>query len=103
MPIVPAFIPVRFVVPAGMGPVIVLLIALSLVGASEPPRLARSTGQPTGKFKRGRAELEAELEDLQDSPSVGTAAGVVGGRCRWVVVGMASRTVSAGHPDANAS
>jgi len=45
--------------------VIVLLIAILLFGANKIPKLARSTGEAMGEFRRGREELEAEIEEEQ--------------------------------------
>ncbi len=41
-------------------------IAILLFGADRIPRLARSIGQSTKEFQRGRDELEQELEDIED-------------------------------------
>lgn len=53
----------------GLGPPELLLIAgilILLFGASKLPELARSMGSATGEFKKGRQEVEEELEDIQD-------------------------------------
>ena len=63
---IPAQIP-----PGGFEIVIVLLVLVLLFGAQKIPKLARSTGQAMGEFKRGREEIEEELEDMQDSDSSG--------------------------------
>jgi len=55
----PLFVPV----PGGMELVIILGIAVLLFGANKIPKLARSSGQAMGEFKRGREELEAEVRD----------------------------------------
>jgi sec-independent protein translocase protein TatA len=70
MEITPLFVPI----PGGMELVIILAIAILLFGANKLPKLARSSGQAIGEFKRGREELEDELratvEDGQnDVPS----------------------------------
>ncbi len=62
--------PLQFGVPGGMELMIILLIAVMLFGASKIPKLARSTGQAMGEFKRGRAELEQELEDIKGTASI---------------------------------
>ncbi|QDX39989.1 twin-arginine translocase TatA/TatE family subunit [Salarchaeum sp. JOR-1] len=49
--------------PGGMELAVILLLAILLFGANKLPALARSSGQAIGEFKRGRAELEAELRD----------------------------------------
>ena len=59
---VPLFGPV----PGGMEMVVILLIAVLLFGANKIPKLARSTGEAMGEFKKGRQEVEQELQDLQD-------------------------------------
>lgn len=59
---VPLFGPV----PGGMEMVVILLIAVLLFGANKIPKLARSTGEAMGEFKKGRQEVEEELQELQD-------------------------------------
>jgi sec-independent protein translocase protein TatA len=49
--------------PGGPEMLIILLIAVLLFGANKIPKLARSSGEAIGEFKRGRQELEAELQD----------------------------------------
>jgi sec-independent protein translocase protein TatA len=52
----------------GLGPPELLLIAgvlILLFGASKLPKLARSMGSATGEFKKGRQEVEEELEEIQ--------------------------------------
>ena len=53
-------------VPGGMEMVVILLIAVLLFGANKIPKLARSTGEAMGEFKKGRQEVEQELEELQE-------------------------------------
>jgi sec-independent protein translocase protein TatA len=53
----------------GLGPPELLLIAgvlILLFGASKLPKLARSMGSATGEFKKGRQEVEEELEEIQE-------------------------------------
>tara|TARA_B110000116_G_C16739590_1_gene537835 strand:- start:801 stop:1055 length:255 start_codon:yes stop_codon:yes gene_type:complete len=57
-------IPLQFGIPGGMELAVILLIAILLFGANKIPKLARSTGQALGEFKRGREEIEKELNDL---------------------------------------
>jgi sec-independent protein translocase protein TatA len=45
---------------------VVLLILVLLFGANKIPKLARSTGQAMGEFKRGREEIEDELSQMDD-------------------------------------
>ena len=49
-------------IPGTQEMMIILLIAVLLFGANKIPKLARSTGQAMGEFKRGREELEQELK-----------------------------------------
>jgi sec-independent protein translocase protein TatA len=54
----------------GLGPPELLLIAgvlILLFGASKLPKLARSMGTATGEFKKGREEIEGELEEIRES------------------------------------
>lgn len=53
-------------IPGGPELLIVLLIVVLLFGANKLPQLARSSGQAMGEFRRGREELEAELQDSRD-------------------------------------
>lgn len=45
---------------------IILLIAVLLFGANKIPKLARSTGQAMGEFKKGREQVEQELSEIKD-------------------------------------
>ncbi len=58
-------------VPGGMELAVILLIAVLLFGANKIPKLARATGEAMGEFKKGRQELEEELDEMQD-PDVGS-------------------------------
>ena len=51
--------------PGGPEVLVVLLILVLLFGANKIPKLARSTGQAMGEFKRGREEIDKELEELE--------------------------------------
>ena len=53
-------------IPGGTELVAILLIAVLLFGANRIPKLARSTGQAMGEFKKGREEIEEELGEIQD-------------------------------------
>jgi sec-independent protein translocase protein TatA len=55
---------------------IILGLAILLFGANKLPKLARSTGQAMGEFKRGRQELEEELQEATTGPIDSGAAGV---------------------------
>ena len=53
----------------GLGPLelgAIALIVILLFGASKLPDLARSMGSATGEFKKGRQEVEEELDEMQD-------------------------------------
>ena len=56
-------------IPAGPEVLIILLVLVLLFGANKIPKLARSTGQAMGEFKKGREEIEDELKDMQDDDS----------------------------------
>ena len=62
-------IPLFGPVPGGMELAVILLIAVLLFGANKIPKLARSTGEAMGEFKKGREEVEQELQDMQNSGS----------------------------------
>lgn len=55
--------------PGGMELAVILLIAVLLFGANKIPKLARSTGEAMGEFKKGREEVEQELREMQETPS----------------------------------
>ncbi|WP_410765036.1 twin-arginine translocase TatA/TatE family subunit [Haloferax sp. DFSO60] len=52
--------------PGGPELLIVLLVLVLLFGANKIPKLARSTGQAMGEFRRGREEIEDELKQMDD-------------------------------------
>ncbi|ERG94691.1 twin-arginine translocase TatA/TatE family subunit [Haloquadratum walsbyi] len=52
--------------PGGPELLIVLLVLVLLFGANKIPKLARSTGQAMGEFRRGREEIEEELSEIED-------------------------------------
>jgi len=59
----------------GLGPPELLLIAgvlILLFGASKLPKLARSMGTATGEFKKGREEVEDELQEMREGGSAST-------------------------------
>lgn len=64
-PIVPLFPGL----PGGPELLIVLFVLVLLFGANKIPKLARSTGQAMGEFRRGREEIEEELQEGADSDS----------------------------------
>ena len=62
--LLPAFIGL----PGGPELLVILLLAVLLFGANKLPKLARSSGQAMGEFKRGREQSESELtEAARDS------------------------------------
>jgi len=52
-------------IPAGPELLIILLVLVLLFGANKIPKLARSTGQAMGEFKKGREQVEEELQEMQ--------------------------------------
>jgi sec-independent protein translocase protein TatA len=69
-------IPLFGPVPGGMELAVILLIAVLLFGANKIPKLARSTGEAMGEFKKGRQEVEDELAEMQESDADSTNAAV---------------------------
>ncbi|OSP09672.1 twin-arginine translocase TatA/TatE family subunit [Halorubrum ezzemoulense DSM 17463] len=53
-------------IPAGPELLIILRVLVLLFGANKIPKLARSTGQAMGEFRKGREQVEEELKDMQD-------------------------------------
>ncbi|WP_417750436.1 twin-arginine translocase TatA/TatE family subunit [Salinibaculum salinum] len=70
---VETMVPLFGPVPGGMEMVVILLIAVLLFGANKIPKLARSTGEAMGEFKKGRQEVEQELEELQEGDYEGSS------------------------------
>ncbi|WP_137286246.1 Sec-independent protein translocase subunit TatA/TatB [Halorussus salinisoli] len=70
-------IPLFGPIPGGMEMMVILLIAVLLFGANKIPKLARSTGEAMGEFKKGRQEIEDELQEAAD-PDVGSTDPDVG-------------------------
>lgn len=63
------FIPTFIGVPGGPELLIILVIVVLLFGANKLPSLARSTGQAAGEFRRGREELERDIQSaVEDHP-----------------------------------
>ncbi|WP_193570006.1 MULTISPECIES: twin-arginine translocase TatA/TatE family subunit [Halorussus] len=65
-------IPLFGPVPGGMEMMVILLIAVLLFGANKIPKLARSTGEAMGEFKKGRQEVEEELQEMQNPDATST-------------------------------
>ncbi|WP_254534901.1 twin-arginine translocase TatA/TatE family subunit [Halomarina litorea] len=55
--------------PGGIEIFVVLLIVVLLFGANKLPKLARSSGQAMGEFKKGREEIEQELAEMKGEGS----------------------------------
>jgi sec-independent protein translocase protein TatA len=64
-------------IPAGPELLIILLVLVLLFGANKIPKLARSTGQAMGEFKKGREEVEDELQQMQDGEAADAATDAV--------------------------
>jgi len=45
--------------------IVILLVLVLLFGANKIPKLARSTGQAMGEFRKGREQIEDELDEMQ--------------------------------------
>jgi sec-independent protein translocase protein TatA len=61
----PAIVPLFPGIPGGPELLVILLIAVLLFGANKIPQLARSSGEALGEFKKGREEVENELEEMR--------------------------------------
>ncbi|ERH13217.1 MAG: twin arginine-targeting protein translocase, TatA/E family [halophilic archaeon J07HB67] len=53
-------------VPGGPEMIVILLVLVLLFGANKIPKLARSTGQAMGEFRKGREQIEDELNEMED-------------------------------------
>ena len=51
--------------PGGPELLIILFIAILLFGANKIPKLARSTGEAMGEFKKGQEKVEKELDEMR--------------------------------------
>ena len=58
--------PLQLGIPGGPELLLIVGIVILLFGASKLPKLARSMGSATGEFKKGRQEVEEELNEMQD-------------------------------------
>lgn len=67
---VQAAIPLFPGIPGGTELAVILLIAILLFGANKIPKLARSTGEAMGEFKKGREQVEKELEEIREGATV---------------------------------
>jgi len=66
-----AIVPLFPGLPGGPELLIVLFVLVLLFGANKIPKLARSTGQAMGEFRRGREEIEEELKEGAEESSSG--------------------------------
>nr|WP_135820683.1 twin-arginine translocase TatA/TatE family subunit [Halostella litorea] len=55
-----------FAAPGGVELVAILLLVGLLFGAQKIPKLARSSGQAIGEFRKGREKTRQELEELRE-------------------------------------
>ena len=69
--------PLQVPIPGGPELIIILLVLVLLFGANKIPKLARSTGQAMGEFQKGRQQVEAELEELQEGQSLDDDGNIV--------------------------
>lgn len=60
--------------PGGIEIFVVLIVVVLLFGANKLPKLARSSGQAMGEFKKGREQVETELREMQQSGAPGPDA-----------------------------
>lgn len=52
--------------PIGIEVIIILFLIVFLFGANKIPKLARSIGKSTRELKKGREEVESEIEPQRD-------------------------------------
>lgn len=57
-------VPLFGMLPGGPEMIVILLIVVLLFGANKLPKLARSSGQALGEFRRGREDIENELREV---------------------------------------
>lgn len=53
-------------IPGGPELVVIFGIAVLLFGANKIPKLARAGGESIGEFRKGREEVERELNEMQE-------------------------------------
>jgi len=92
-------------VPGGPELLIILLVLVLLFGANKIPKLARSTGQAMGEFKKGREEVEEELQEIQagDDTTGDTATTTDSGTGTGTGTGTATTTTDATDADAGST
>jgi sec-independent protein translocase protein TatA len=57
--------------PGGPELLVILLLAVLLFGADRLPKLARSSGQAMGEFRKGREAVESEIRAARDASLAG--------------------------------
>jgi sec-independent protein translocase protein TatA len=67
-------LPLQLGIPGGPELLLIVAVVVLLFGASKLPKLARSMGSATGEFKKGRQEVEEELEGMQGDSEEEVAA-----------------------------
>lgn len=55
--------------PVGPEIIVIIAILILLFGAQRIPKIANSVGRSLGSFKKGRKEIEAELEQAENDLS----------------------------------
>lgn len=64
-----------FGLPVGPELIVIVVVLVLLFGANKIPELARATGESIGEFRKGRRELDDELESVKDVESPATEPG----------------------------
>lgn len=62
-----------FGVPVGPELLIIVLLVILLFGANRIPKLARSSGEAIGEFRKGREKAEDELNEIREEALEETA------------------------------
>ena len=62
--------------PGGMELAVILLVLILLFGANKIPKLARSTGEAMGEFKKGREEVDKELREMREGTTSSSSSDV---------------------------
>lgn len=57
-------------IPGGTELLVILVIAILIFGANKIPKLARSTGQAIGEFKKGREQVEQEVQEMRGAETL---------------------------------
>jgi len=56
-------------IPGGPEMLVILMIVVLLFGANKLPQLARSSGQAIGEFRKGREEIERDIQEAASGES----------------------------------